>query len=250
MAGGMVPNREPVGRPESSTIAGSLPGELVRLESTCYGRGVAPERLIGFAAVAVVLIALPGPSVLFIASRALNFGRRVALLTVAGNSAGEAVQVGLVAFGIGELLERSTLALSAMRMVGAAYLLYLGWRTLTSRSEIVPAEPAGPPPANRWRAILDGAVVGATNPKTAVFFVTVLPAFVTPGAAAVPLQIMALGAIWVALALVSDSLWGMATARAGVWLRSSPHRRSLVQRCSGVVTAGLGVGLVVSGLRS
>ncbi len=222
----------------------------MRLEGSCYGRGVAPERLLGFVAVAVVLIALPGPSVLFIVSRALNFGRGVALLTVAGNSAGEAVQVGLVAFGIGELLERSELALSAMRIVGAAYLLYLGFRTFTSRSEILRTEPAGPPPASRWRAVLDGVVVGGTNPKSAVFFVTVLPAFVTPGGAAVTLQIMALGATWVAIALVSDSLWGTAAARAGLWLRSSPHRRSLVQRASGVVTAGLGVGLVVSGLRS
>ncbi len=222
----------------------------MRQGGTCYGRSVAPERLIAFAAVAVLLIAVPGPSVLFIISRAVSFGRRVALLTVLGNSAGEAVQVALVAFGVGELLERSALALSAMRIVGAAYLLYLGFRTFTSRAEILATEPAGPPPASRRRAILDGSLVGVSNPKSAVFFVTVLPAFVTPGAAAVPLQILALGAIWVAIALVSDSLWGMAAARAGVWLRSAPRRRTLVQRSSGIVTAGLGVGILVSGLRS
>ena len=250
MAGGMVHNPEPAGCPESRTIAGSLPGERVRNRSTCYGRSVAPERLIAFAAVAVLLIAVPGPSVLFIISRAVSFGRRVALLTVLGNSAGEAVQVALVALGVGELLERSALALSAMRLVGAAYLLYLGYRTFTSRSEILPAKSAGPPPATKWRAILDGSLVGITNPKTAVFFVTVLPAFVTPGRAALQLQILALGSIWVAIALISDSLWGMAAARAGMWLRSAPRRRILVQRSSGIVTAGLGVGLVVSGLRS
>ncbi len=211
---------------------------------------MAPERLIAFAAVAVVLIAVPGPSVLFIVSRALSFGRSVALLTVVGNSAGEAVQVALVAFGVGELLERSALALTAMRMVGATYLLYLGFRTFTSRSEILPAKPPGPPPASRWRAILDGSVVGVTNPKTALFFVTVLPAFVTPGWLALPLQILALGSIWVAIALASDSLWGVAAARAGVWLRSSPRRRVLVQRSSGIVTAGLGVGLAATGWRS
>jgi threonine/homoserine/homoserine lactone efflux protein len=211
---------------------------------------VAPERLIAFAAVAVLLIAVPGPSVLFIVSRAASFGRCVALLTVLGNSAGEAVQVALVALGVGELLERSALALSAMRLVGGAYLLYLGYRAFTSRSEILPAKGAGRPPASRWRAILDGSIVGVTNPKTAVFFVTVLPAFVSPGKAAVPLQILTLGSIWVAIALISDSLWGMAAARAGVWLRSAPRRRTLVQRSSGIVTAGLGVGLAVSGLRS
>jgi threonine/homoserine/homoserine lactone efflux protein len=246
----MVPNREPVGSSESRTIAGSLAGWPAWQEGTCYGRSVAPERLIAFAAVAVLLIAVPGPSVLFIVSRAVSFGRHVALLAVLGNSVGEAGQVALVALGVGELLERSALALSAMRLVGAAYLLYLGYRAFTSRSEVLPAKAAGPPPASRWRAILDGSVVGVTNPKTAVFFVTVLPAFVTPGKAAVPLQILTLGAIWVAIALVSDSLWGVAAARAGVWLRSAPRRRTLVQRSSGIVTAGLGVGLVVSGLRS
>ena len=64
-----------------------------------------------------------------------------------------------------------------------------------------------------------------------------------------PLQILALGSIWVVIALVSDSLWGVAAARAGVWLRSAPSRRVLVQRSSGIVTAGLGVGLVATGLR-
>lgn len=197
----------------------------------------------------MVLIAVPGPSVVFIVSRAVAFGRRVALLTVVGNAAGEALQVGLVAVGVGELLERSVVALSVLRLVGAAYLVYLGVRTLRSRSQLLESG-SGTAPTSRAAALTDGMVVGATNPKTAVFFVTVLPAFVAPGGFALPLQILTLGSIWVGIALISDSVWGMGAARAGRWLRSSRRRRSLVGAASGAVTTGLGVGLALTGLRS
>src|ERR1700752_5527031 len=94
------------------------------------------DRLLAFVLTAFVGIVIPGPSVLFVVARALASGRRVAVLTVVGNALGEYVQVIAVAFGIGALAEQSVAAFTALKLVGGAYLVYLGVRTFRERREL------------------------------------------------------------------------------------------------------------------
>ena len=84
-------------------------------------------RLLAFGAIALLVIVIPGSSVLFIVSRAVTLGRSTAVGTVVGNSLGEFLQVLVVSFSLGQVLERSALALTAVKLLGAAYLRYLGW---------------------------------------------------------------------------------------------------------------------------
>ena len=177
-----------------------------------------------FAGVAFLVILFPGPSVLFIISRSLSLGRMPALITVGGSALGEFVQVAAVAFGIGALVAASTVAFITIKLLGAAYLVYLGIQTIRrARHGIVPASSTSAT-ARPQRVLWQGIVVGITNPKTMVFFAAVLPQFVVVKLGHVPLQLLILGLVWVAIALISDTAWALAAsaARTGVITNSAP----------------------------
>jgi threonine/homoserine/homoserine lactone efflux protein len=203
-------------------------------------------RIVSFSLVAFVLILIPGPSVLFVVGRALSLGRRPALLSVLGNAAGEYVQVLAVAVGIGTLIERSVAVLTVVRLAGAAYLVFLGIRALLHRAEIAAALQTGRALPTRSRILRDGLVVGATNPKTLAFFLAVLPGFVDPAAGAPALQLLVLGLVWVAIALLSDSAWALAAGQARAWFGRSPRRLEAMGAAGGTAMIGLGVYLAVS----
>ena len=207
-------------------------------------------RILPFALVAFILIAIPGPSVFFIVGRALSLGQRPALLTVLGNAAGEYVQVLAIAVGIGTLVERSVALLSVLRLAGAAYLVFLGIRALLRRREMAAALRGGETAPSRSRIVREGLVVGATNPKTLAFFVAVLPQFVDPATGAAAVQLLILGLVWVGLALVSDSIWALAAGQARSWLGQSPRRLEAVGATGGAAMIGLGVYLAVSRQRA
>lgn len=140
---------------------------------------VSGDKLLAFCALALVVIAIPGPSVLFVVGRALAHGRRAALASVLGNELGELALAGLVAFGVGPLVERSALVLTVMKMAGAAYLIFLGLRAVQQRRVHELAAEAGQRTRGPLRAVADGFLVGVANPKTAVFFVAILPEFIS-----------------------------------------------------------------------
>src|SRR5271169_1671282 len=118
-------------------------------------------QLAVFAATAMVIIAIPGPSVMFIVGRALAYGRRAAVLTVLGNTMGAYVQVIVVAVGIGLLVERSIVVFDTLKLVGAAYLVYLGVRAFRDRRSLASAIAAvSGPPDRRGHLVFQGFVVG------------------------------------------------------------------------------------------
>jgi threonine/homoserine/homoserine lactone efflux protein len=178
--------------------------------------------MLTFAVTSFVLIAVPGPSVMFTISRALIIGRRGALLTVAGNAAGAYLQVVAVAFGIGALVERSLVAYTAIKLIGAGYLIYLGIQAIRHRrslSEAMGAQLA--PTRSRRRVMPDGFLVGITNPKTVVFFVAAMPQFVGRGAGQITVQLLILGAVFPGIALISDSIWATVAGTARSWFARS-----------------------------
>jgi threonine/homoserine/homoserine lactone efflux protein len=212
--------------------------------------------MITFVVASVVLALIPGPSVLFVVSRALAHGRRAALGSVAGNSTGSAVLVLLVAFGLGGVVARSLVVFTVIKLIGAAYLVYLGVRTYRDRRELVEAvmsSPAAIPVGERHGIFRQGSVyrqgvvVGLSNPKALVFFAAVLPQFVNPHADSVPVQMTVLGLAFVVLAMGLDSVWGLAAGVVRGWLARSPRRSAALGGAGGVTMIGCGVGLAVTG---
>ena len=210
---------------------------------------VPTSHVLAFAAVVTVLIAIPGPSVLFTISRALTVGRRSALVTVTGNALGVYTQVVAVAFGVGALVERSAEIFAIVKWAGAAYLVYLGAQAIRHRRSMAEALAATVTPVRPRRAVRDGFVVGATNPKTIVFFVVALPEFTDSAAGhlPVPVQMLILGVLFPAIALVLDSAWAAVAGTARQWLARSPRRLALIGGTGGLVMIGLGVTIAATG---
>lgn len=203
--------------------------------------------MLAFEAVVAVIIVIPGPSVLFTISRALTVGRRSAELTVLGDAAGVYVQVAASAFGMGTLVERSALAYTAVRYVGAAYIVYLGVQALRHRRSMIAALARRGAVVTRRRALRDGFVVGVTNPKTIAILVTVMPGFAVRGIGNLPLQLLALGALFPATGLVLDSVWALAAGTAREWLARSPRRIAAIGGAGGVAMIGIGLALALTG---
>lgn len=213
--------------------------------------------LLTFAALSFALIVVPGPSVMFVIGRAVALGRRAALLTVVGNAAGVYAQVLLVAAGLGAIVEQSVLAYNVVKYVGAAYLVLLGVRALrspavgsadaadTDAGIDTPADDAAP--TGTLPVLREGFVVGIANPKAMVFFAAFLPQFTVSDGLAVPLQMAVLGLVFVVIALMSDSAWGLAAGTARDWFARSPSRLARVRRLGGVVMVGIGVQVALTG---
>jgi threonine/homoserine/homoserine lactone efflux protein len=209
------------------------------------------ERLLAFVVTAAVVIAIPGPSVLFAVSRALASGRRVALLSVLGNSLGEYVQVVAVAFGVGALAERSVVAFDGLKLLGGVYLLYLGVKTFRERRSLAAAlaAPAPAPAPSDRRSFVQGVIVGVTNPKTVVFLAAILPQFVTRAAGDTSMQILLLGLIFAAIAVLSDAAWVLAAGGFRLWFARSPRRMEVVGGAAGLAIVAVGAGVLATGHR-
>jgi threonine/homoserine/homoserine lactone efflux protein len=205
------------------------------------------SHLLAFTVTAFVLIAIPGPSVLFTVSLAIALGRVAGVATVAGNTVGAFTQVVAVAFGIGPLVERSVAMFTVIKLVGACYLVYLGVQAVRHRRSLAAALGGEVERKTAARIVLDGFFVGVTNPKVIVFFAAMLPQFVDRQAGHVPVQIILLGAIFAGVALISDSTWALAAGTIRAWLAGSPRRLALLGGTGGLTMIGIGVGLALTG---
>lgn len=205
------------------------------------------EHLLAFMLIATVLILVPGPSVLFVVTRSLTLGRRAGLATAVGNSAGVYVQVILVAVGVGAIVQESIAVFTAIKLAGALYLVYLGVQAFRHRGSLIDALYAPVEPKLLRRMLTDAFVVGIANPKVIVFFIAVLPQFVDRSAGAVPLQLLTLGAIFCAIAIVCDATWAFAAGAARNWLVRRPQRLAAIGGTGGLVMIGLGAGLAAGG---
>src|SRR5215831_19075082 len=160
--------------------------------------------LLAFALLSFALIVVPGPNVLFVISRSLQLGRAAGVGTAVGGQIGVFAQVAAVAFGVGVVVERSVAVFTAVKLAGAAYLIYLGVQAVRHRRSLAEALGASAAQKTPLRIVRDGFLVGVTNPKAIIFFAAVLPQFVDRGASHVPLQMLLLGAVFTGIAVVCD----------------------------------------------
>jgi threonine/homoserine/homoserine lactone efflux protein len=199
-----------------------------------------------FLVASLLFIQVPGPSLLFTLGRALTVSLRDALLSVVGNALGLLAQVVLVAVGLGAVVAASASAYTALKVAGAAYVVWLGVQAIRHRSDARTALLSGTrPPERTGQALRTGFVVGASNPKTIVFFVAFLPQFVDAGAPAAP-QVLALGLAFGVLAVLSDSIWATVAGSARRWFARKPQRLDAMGAAGGVMMIGLGATLAAT----
>jgi threonine/homoserine/homoserine lactone efflux protein len=206
-----------------------------------------------FAAAAITLLVIPGPSVLYIVTRSVDQGRAAGLASVGGIHVGTLVHVAAAAFGLSALLVSSATAYNAVRWVGAAYLVWLGVRRLLAREEDAAAIAGGGPDARRQglrRVFAQGVVVNVLNPKTALFFFAFLPQFVDTTRGSVQFQVVVFGVAFVLLGLVSDGTYAVAASAGARWLRRRPGVARTSRLVSGGVLISLGVTTALAGSRS
>ncbi|HEV7206810.1 MAG TPA: LysE family translocator [Jatrophihabitans sp.] len=206
--------------------------------------------LLAWIITSFVIIVIPGPSVLFTIGRALTIGRRGAVISAAGNSLGVYLQIVAVALGVGTLVQRSSQVYTVIKFAGALYLVYLGVQAFRHRRALSDALTGSVPVARGRRQFLDGVLVGLANPKTIVFFTVATPQFVDRAAGHVPEQLLLLGLVFPAIALVTDSAWAVLAGTARSWLAGSPRRTAAIGGAGGLAIVGLGVTVAVTGSRS
>lgn len=210
------------------------------------------HHLVAFLLTVYVLILIPGPSVLFVVSRGVALGRRAALATVAGNASGFALQLLLVSIGVGSIVARSDAVFTTLKLLGAAYLIFLGVKNIRERKALAalfaPSVAAEPKPVRR--IVREGFFVGATNPKGVIIFTAVLPQFIDRSQGHVTAQLAVLGAICIGIALLSDGAWAIASGSARQWLGRSSRRLETMTGAGGAMLIALGVGLAVTTRRS
>lgn len=169
------------------------------------------------------------------------------LATVLGNTAGFVVVVFAVALGVGTIIERSVVVFTTIKSIGGVYLVYLGIQTIRHRESLSESFTVTRKPPTTHRLLKEAFVVGISNPKTAIFFVAILPQFVARGAGDLPAQLLVLGSIFCGMALVFDSLWVLGGAKARSWFARSPKQLEVVGGVGGAVIVGIGAALLVTG---
>jgi threonine/homoserine/homoserine lactone efflux protein len=204
----------------------------------------ATHTLLAFALVAVVFVAIPGPSNLFVLARGMQSGSRAAVAGAAGCATGAYVYVIATAVGLAALLASSQVVFAAVHYAGAAYLCWLGIAALRSHGSEVPTAPG---PRSPWRSYRQGVLVELGNPKVALFFLALFPQFIHPDAGPAAIQVLVLGTIFVCAGFASDSLYAFGSGRLRALLAHRPRFLRRQQRATGLVYLGLGGWAAVSG---
>jgi threonine/homoserine/homoserine lactone efflux protein len=200
---------------------------------------VSSRSLLLFVAASLPLILFPGPSVAFILATTLRSGRRTGLAATAGVELGYLVHVLGAVVGVSAVIATTASAFTAVKIAGACWLLWLAWQAWRGSSDESRAELGArqPTAGGSQTAFRRGLLVGALNPKTAVFYLAFLPQFVTPDAGPVWAQLLLFGLLFIALAWLVDAQWAIA---GGGLRRVLPSLRlRLVDRVSAVIYAAL-----------
>ena len=223
------------------------------------------DQVIAITLASVVIIIVPGPSVMFVIGRALSYGRGIAIASIVGNTIGCYTVGVLIALGLGPLLERSELLVQVLKWGGVLYLLYLGVQAIRHAAPLSDAvqgsgseagaegEPLSkrakrrpPRPTTPMSAVRDGFIIGVTNPKVLVIFTAIVPQFINPAAGGAAVQMLLLGLVPILIGLVSDAAWAVVAAKARNWLARSPKRMTWIGRIGGVSILGVALSIALT----
>jgi threonine/homoserine/homoserine lactone efflux protein len=202
--------------------------------------------LLVFALAGLALVAVPGPNLIYIATRSVSQGRRHGIVSALGVELGTLIHIAAATVGLSALIASSALAFDVVKYAGAAYLIWLGIRTMRTRDADLLAATAKPAPLRRTFA--EGVVVNVLNPKVALFFLAFLPQFVDPEKAAAP-QIAVLGLVLFALGTTMDFLWAFGAAALRGTLQRRPAYVARQRFVTGGIYVALGAGAALTGGR-
>jgi threonine/homoserine/homoserine lactone efflux protein len=196
-----------------------------------------------FLLAAVIIAAIPGPGIFYVTARTLSGGRQAGIASTFGTASGGLVHVVAGGLGVSAVILASAQLFTALKLAGALYLIWLGIKTFREAGN-VPPEQTGP--AGAARAFREGVVVEALNPKTAAFFLALIPQFLDPAAAHPALQFMALGLISVGLNTFADVIVVVVATAARAHLMRRPRYVQRLRQGSGLFIAGLGLSLALA----
>jgi threonine/homoserine/homoserine lactone efflux protein len=206
------------------------------------------SQLLFFVTTAAILLAIPGPAVLYIVGRSIGQGRNAGLVSALGIGVGTLVHTAAAAVGLSALLVSSAAAFSVVKYLGAAYLVYLGIQRLRSKESLAAAaSDTTAPRVTLARVFSQGIVVNVLNPKTALFFFAFLPQFIDPARGHVATQILSLGILFAAMGTTSDSLWALFSGSVAGWLRNNQRWMRNERYVSGGILISLGVATALAG---
>ncbi|QIS03463.1 LysE family translocator [Nocardia brasiliensis] len=199
--------------------------------------------LLAFVATTFVAMITPGPDMLFVLGCGMRGGPRAGLYATAGVATSEAIHVAVAAAGLAALFAAVPAAFTVVRVLGAAYLIYLGVQAIRNRGSL-PADERGVGVSAR-KAYVSGLLTNLLNPKMVTFTIAFLPLFIDPSLGRIWLQFVILGAIMIALEFLVDGTVGVLAGRIGGWLRRRHAARRRIEVATGGIFIGLGVRLAV-----
>ena len=202
-------------------------------------------RLSLFISVTLLLVFMPGPNTLYIIARSIQQGRRAGIVSSLGVQVGSLVHIAAAALGLSALLLSSALAFNVVKYAGAAYLIYLGVKTLLTKETLEPTQAVRK--ATLGRVFFQGVVVNLLNPKTSLFFFAFLPQFIEPARGRVAVQIIFLGSVLILLGALSDCVYALAAGSVGKWLRGNLKFLRAQRVFAGSVYIGLGAATALGG---
>lgn len=207
-----------------------------------------PSTFAIFFVATLALLVVPGPAVLYIVARGIDQGRAAGLASAVGIATGSLFYVVAAALGLSAILASSALAFSVVKYIGAAYLIFLGLRTLLTRPE--ETEAIDQRPRTIRELYVQGVVVQILNPKIALFFLAFLPQFVNPARGSVTGQTLFFGGTLMLMGLCTDSTYALISGSAGDWLKRQPAFATAQRYVAGIVFIGLGMITALTGSKS
>jgi len=189
---------------------------------------------------ALMIAVVPGPGIFYVAARTLSGGRRAGLASTIGTGLGGLVHVMAGAVGVSAIILASAELFTTLKLIGAFYLVWLGFRTFRDADRLTPNQVAAP---RRERAFRDGVLVEALNPKTAAFFLAFIPQFIDPSAGYPALQFITLGLVSATLNTLADIVVVLMASTASAGLARRPRLLQRMRQGSGIFIAGLGLSL-------
>ena len=205
------------------------------------------SQLLFFVTTAAILLAIPGPAVLYIVGRSIGQGRNAGLVSALGIGVGTLIHTAAAAVGLSALLVSSATAFSVVKYLGAAYLVYLGVQRLRTKESLAAASDTTAPRVTLARVFSQGIVVNVLNPKTALFFFAFLPQFIDSARGHVATQILSLGVLFAAMGTTSDSLWALFSGSVAGWLRDNQRWMRNERYVSGGILISLGLATAFAG---
>ena len=202
------------------------------------------EILIAFTAAALLMNISPGPSNLYVVARAIAQGTKGGVVAAMGLAVGSMVHVIATVLGLSVIFSQSPALYTVVKLAGAAYLIYLGisyWKSKTVGTDKVVKQVKTKPLSSVFR---ESIIVEVTNPKTALFFIALLPQFVVPESGPVSLQLLVLGVIVTISALPCDVLVAISSSKASNWLLKNERAQKIQERISSSILLGMGAFIV------